>query len=74
MQDHMDGCCPTNLGYFEQNALQHASSLQAHSFSVFEDLHALQGWVDTTYVDKDVRIGRGDKGSVFVTIRQKDKQ
>jgi hypothetical protein len=30
----------------------------------------LQGWVDTTYLDEDFRIGRGDKGSVFVTARQ----
>lgn len=30
----------------------------------------LQGWVDTTYLDDDFRIGRGDKGSVFVTARQ----
>ena len=29
-----------------------------------------QGWVDTTYLDDDLRIGRGDKGSVFVTARQ----
>lgn len=27
------------------------------------------GWVDTTYLDEDFRIGRGDKGSVFVTAR-----
>lgn len=28
-----------------------------------------QGWVLTTYLDHDLRIGRGDKGSVFVTSR-----
>ena len=28
-----------------------------------------QGWVDTTYVDDDIRLGRGDKGTVFVTAR-----
>jgi len=27
------------------------------------------GWVRTTYVDDDLRIGRGDKGSVFVAAR-----
>jgi len=30
-----------------------------------------QGWVETTYVDEDVRIGRGDKGTIFVTARVK---
>lgn len=32
-----------------------------------------QGWVETTYVDDEVRVGRGDKGSVFVTVRQREK-
>lgn len=32
------------------------------------------GWVDTTYLDEDFRIGRGDKGSVFVTARQGARQ
>ena len=27
------------------------------------------GWVETTYLDEDFRVGRGDKGSVFVTAR-----
>jgi len=27
------------------------------------------GWIRTTYVDDDLRIGRGDKGSVFVATR-----
>lgn len=31
----------------------------------------MQGWVLTTYVDEELRIGRGDKGSVFVTARQR---
>lgn len=30
-----------------------------------------QGWVRTTFLDDELRIGRGDKGSVFVTARQK---
>jgi hypothetical protein len=29
-----------------------------------------QGWVDTTYLDEDFRIGRGDKGSIFVAARR----
>eukprot|EP01025_Chloroclados_australasicus_P029092 TRINITY_DN28939_c0_g1_i2.p1 TRINITY_DN28939_c0_g1~~TRINITY_DN28939_c0_g1_i2.p1 ORF type:complete len:262 (-),score=26.85 TRINITY_DN28939_c0_g1_i2:441-1181(-) len=31
-----------------------------------------QGWVLTTYLDEDFRIGRGDKGSIFVTLRTKN--
>jgi len=30
-----------------------------------------QGWVETTYLDEDFRVGRGDKGSVFVAVRTK---
>jgi len=30
-----------------------------------------QGWLDTTYLDEDLRIGRGDKGSVFVLAKEK---
>lgn len=33
-----------------------------------------QGWVDTTYLDENFRIGRGDKGSVFITARQGGRQ
>ncbi len=28
-----------------------------------------QGWLDTTYLDNDMRIGRGNEGSVFVLIK-----
>jgi len=31
-----------------------------------------EGWVDTTYLDTDLRCGRGDKGSFFVAIRRPD--
>ena len=31
-----------------------------------------EGWLDTTYLDEDMRLGRGDKGSVFVTVRRKE--
>ncbi|KAK9838271.1 hypothetical protein WJX81_001545 [Elliptochloris bilobata] len=34
------------------------------------DLFSPTGWVETTYLDVDFRVGRGDKGSVFVTARQ----
>lgn len=33
-----------------------------------------KGWVETTYLDDDVRIGRGDKGSVFVTARRRKEK
>ena len=28
-----------------------------------------QGWLDTTYLDDDMRIGRGNEGSVFVLVK-----
>ena len=28
-----------------------------------------RGWIETTYLDDRVRVGRGDKGSLFVTAR-----
>lgn len=30
-----------------------------------------KGWVDTTFLDQDLRVGRGDKGSIFVSARVK---
>jgi hypothetical protein len=30
-------------------------------------------WVDTTFLDQDLRVGRGDKGSIFVSARVKKK-
>ncbi|KAK9811528.1 hypothetical protein WJX72_005364 [[Myrmecia] bisecta] len=33
-----------------------------------------KGWVETTYLDEQMRVGRGDKGSLFVTVRQRGKQ
>ena len=30
-----------------------------------------EGWLDTTYLDDDMRLGRGDKGSTFVTARRR---
>ncbi len=30
------------------------------------------GWLETTFVDEDIRIGRGNKGSLFILTRDKD--
>ena len=30
------------------------------------------GWVETTYISDDMRIGRGNKGSMFVLTRDRD--
>lgn len=30
------------------------------------------GWVETTYIDDDIRIGRGNKGTLFVITRSQD--
>lgn len=30
------------------------------------------GWLETTFLDEDMRIGRGNKGSLFVLTRDKD--
>lgn len=30
------------------------------------------GWLETTFLDEDIRIGRGNKGSLFILTRDKD--
>lgn len=30
-----------------------------------------QGWLDITYLDQDLRIGRGNEGSIFILAREK---
>ncbi|XP_024369799.1 probable plastid-lipid-associated protein 4, chloroplastic isoform X1 [Physcomitrium patens] len=30
-----------------------------------------KGWIETTFLDENFRIGRGDKGSIFVAVRAK---
>ena len=57
------------LGFLGSNLSQCGlSAMREHTFRLA--CLRLQGWVDTTYLDSDFRIGRGDKGSVFVTQRQ----
>ena len=34
------------------------------------DTRVQQGWLDVTYLDKDLRIGRGNKDSVFVLTKE----
>jgi hypothetical protein len=34
------------------------------------DAREQQGWLDITYLDSDLRIGRGNEGSVFVLIKE----
>jgi hypothetical protein len=30
-----------------------------------------RGWIETTYVDDDIRTGKGDKGSIFIAARRR---
>ncbi len=34
------------------------------------DSREQQGWLDITYLDSDLRIGRGNEGSVFVLTKE----
>jgi hypothetical protein len=33
-----------------------------------------RGWIETTYLDEEgFRVGRGDKGSIFVAVRMRER-
>lgn len=34
------------------------------------DSREQQGWLDVTYLDNDLRLGRGNEGSVFVLTKE----
>mmetsp|Transcript_11299 Transcript_11299/g.18055 ORF Transcript_11299/g.18055 Transcript_11299/m.18055 type:complete len:215 (+) Transcript_11299:415-1059(+) len=50
-------------------------TVEVPDFSIFFNVPLTwirpKGWVETTYLDPEFRIGRGDKGSVFVAVRSK---
>lgn len=52
-----------NIDEFVQ-VLQSGKKLRAIDFAIKQG--DLQGWLETTYLDRDLRIGRGNEGSVFV--------
>ena len=47
--------------------IESGQKLAAIDFSL--DNRDQQGWLDTTYLDADMRIGRGNEGSVFVLTK-----
>ncbi len=52
-----------NIDEFVQ-VLQSGKKLSAIDFAIKQGDR--QGWLETTYLDRDLRIGRGNEGSVFV--------
>jgi PAP_fibrillin len=52
-----------NIDEFVQ-LLQSGKKLRAIDFAIKQGDR--QGWLETTYLDRDLRIGRGNEGSVFV--------
>jgi hypothetical protein len=52
-----------NIDEFVQ-VLQSGKKLRAINFVIKQGDR--QGWLETTYLDRDLRIGRGNEGSVFV--------
>lgn len=47
--------------------IEQQKSLKAIDFKI--DSNNQQGWLDITYLDADLRIGRGNEGSVFVLTK-----
>ena len=59
------------LGSPPYNAIRSSKAIEfTPVFAVSNVCVCAIGWVETTYLDEDFRVGRGDKGSVFVTARQ----
>lgn len=56
----------TNPENFIQQ-IQAGKKFTAIDFPIKSDQQ--QGWLDTTYIDNDLRIGRGNEGSVFVLTK-----
>ncbi|ACK68933.1 PAP fibrillin family protein [Gloeothece citriformis PCC 7424] len=61
------------IGYRSPNQLIEDLELGKKLFSVDFSLENRdsQGWLEITYLDEDLRIGRGNQGSVFVLAKEK---
>lgn len=59
------------IGYqFPANLIQQIEAGKQFTAIDFKlDSRNQQGWLDTTYLDQDMRIGRGNEGSVFVLTK-----
>jgi hypothetical protein len=59
---------------FNRASITVGKSLTLELGFLFEILAAIRGsketgWLETTYIDEDLRIGRGNKGTMFVLTR-----
>lgn len=61
------------MGYLSPNQLIEELEAGKKFFSVDFSLENRdsQGWLEITYLDEDLRIGRGNQGSVFVLAKEK---
>ena len=59
---------------FNQATIIFTNGIEINFGSVFDIIRSIQnstenGWLEVTYVDDDIRIGRGNKGTMFVLTR-----
>jgi hypothetical protein len=56
---------------YEKSTLEpdQLQSLFEKNYDVLLAVFNPEGWLDVTYVDADTRVGRDDKGNIFVTER-----
>ncbi|NEQ30952.1 MAG: fibrillin [Leptolyngbya sp. SIO4C5] len=66
LQRLIDYRAPSQLIHKLQNTPK-LSLLQAIDFDINSDRQ--QGWLEVTYLDQDMRLGRGNEGSVFVLTK-----
>ena len=58
--------------------LERVARLKDRDISFLFDIRGLikgtkeAGWLETTYISKNMRIGRGNKGSMFILTRDRD--
>lgn len=57
---------------FELQVPEKLQSLFQANYDLLLSIFNPEGWLDITYVDQDTRIGRDDKGNVFVLARAHD--
>lgn len=68
--ERVDGEAARLAVFFEEVELKISSLAVTLPLTWANEGKGPEGWVDTTYLDSDLRCGRGDKGSFFIAARR----